>query len=50
MALSLIILIVIVGAVLVIRTKITHIHRVIEEKLSFANTAAEVARKVIKKK
>ena len=50
MSLSLIMLIVIVGAVLVIRNKINHIHQAIEEKLNFANVAAEIAKKVINKK
>lgn len=50
MSISLIILFVIVGAVIVIRNKINHIHQAIEEKLSFANAAADVAKRVIKKK
>jgi predicted Holliday junction resolvase-like endonuclease len=50
MSVSLIILIVIVAAVVAIRTKINHIHRAVEEKLNFANTAANVAKKVIKKR
>jgi hypothetical protein len=50
MSLSLIILFVMVTAVLVIRNKINNIHQAIEEKLSFANTAASVAKKVIGKK
>lgn len=50
MSLSLIILLVLVTAVLVIRNKINHIHSVIEEKLSFAGAAAEVAKKVMSKK
>jgi hypothetical protein len=49
MSLSLIILFVMVTAVLVIRNKINNIHQAIEEKLSFANTAASVAKKVIGK-
>jgi hypothetical protein len=50
MSLSLIILIVLAAAVLVIRNKIIHIQRAIEDKLSFANAAADVAKRVIKKK
>ena len=50
MSFTLIILVVIVTSLLVIRSKIAHIQRAIEEKLSIANTAADVARKVIKKK
>lgn len=50
MSISLIILIVLVGAVIVIRNKINHIHMVIEEKLSFATAAGEVAKKVINRK
>lgn len=50
MSLTLIILFVIVGAVIVIRNKITHIQHSIEQKLDFASAAANAAKKVIKKK
>lgn len=50
MSISLIILIVLVSAVIVIRNKISHIQQAIEEKLSFANAAGEMAKKVLKKK
>lgn len=50
MSLSLIILLVMVAAVLVIRNKIVSIQKAIEDKLSFATAAADVAKKVINKK
>lgn len=50
MSLSLIILLVLVGAVIVIRNKISHIQQAVEEKLNFASAASEVAKKVMKKK
>ena len=50
MSLTLVILTVIVAALILIRNKINHIHRAIDEKLSVATAAAGVAKKVMNKK
>ncbi len=50
MSISLLILVILVGAVVAIRNKLTHIHDVVEEKLSFATVATDVAKKVMSRK